>query len=181
MFRSTYKEKNGEIIKGEWIFAIYRNVGYYLSELCIYEDGTYFFQGYKTEEELAEQIIKRKLITSVPEGEELIVHGLCTISVDSSKGVQIEEYAKDVQDISNRLQGHPYSSIIYSEELHKYLDDPTDEQYAVLKKSFDAVPDHRKIYLFGMDGMREIMMDVVVNGNKDKKKIKAVRDYLNKS
>ncbi len=50
--------------------------------------------------------------------------------------------------------------------------------YSKLKEALEMAVAHKRIYLFGMDGMREVMMDVVVKGDRNREKIAAIKQYL---
>lgn len=155
-FSSTHK---GESFRA---FLKLSTTEYNLISVNIFSDGVIQLAGIPEPITLNitgfQDYINRDQITSdIPLHATVNIHGLgrcvfgeCTYVVD------ISEKAKEVRDIIAKLCGDKTTSDICYEIYQSFQQDPSNENRVMLKKAYESVPDHLRIYILGDMDDRDI-------------------------
>jgi len=158
---NAYKIKDGfgyRIANGNktHIFMRLDNNTYRLTQIIVFEDGT--FQIGEEIMTLSMQALKKMfadevLLCSPPPGATVCLSDLGTFEMTEAPlyCARSEEKLKEVLEMHNKLVGkedaHDHCIKLY----HQYLTHTDENARELLRKAYEAVPEHERIYLGDMD------------------------------
>jgi len=129
----------------------------YATILTIYQDKTVRIdtEGEKmfTMEEICQMFDENKLCVS-PQGREWVkIEGLGKILLDEEKGtyVNLEEKKKEICNLACQVAGEKTAHDACVQAYHQYLEFPSEWNREALRKTYEAVPEHERMYLGDMD------------------------------
>ncbi len=149
-----YRTKEG---KGFTIFLKYSDKNF-LVNLVLYEDGNIAcynseFEIHYSLEDIKELFNNGTFFTSFANSTTIILDnfGEVTLSNELQCHVNINEKYKQLVDFHNELSGNETSLEKCRNAYYQYLIYPDEETRAQLKQSYEAVPEHERVYLGDMD------------------------------
>ncbi|MGN7819326.1 DUF7638 domain-containing protein [Chitinophaga sp. 22536] len=162
-----------EKIGGESIHLFYKvSEEYHLVKVIIFPDLTIHLSRlekavYITLEEFEELIAKEIIVSEVPVHAKVNIHGLGSFTVQKELyATDIREKLLEVRDIIRELKGEPSSIEVCRTAYQQYLDNPTLENKEQLKSSYEAVPDHQKMYVGDMD-TKDVAVRMIIYGEQE--------------
>lgn len=145
-----YREQNGEKIYGKSRLVFIHNLHYFLTELKIYEDGKIDCWDLVDFEEFKQKLSEGWIETSVPDGQEIDLHSLGSITIKNPTFfVGKEELIKEVQDIIHELKGEPTTMTLCRNAFDEYNKNPNDDNRGKLRHAYEAIPDYLRHYVLG--------------------------------
>lgn len=139
------------------IFYSDYNGEYYAGNMNIYKDNSIEICGipeivktnYAGVIKMAE---KGKILSTVPEGSTVNIYGLGKFNIESTLStIKMDEKIREIRDIIDDLNGRMNSVARCREVLERYRENPCDELKHELKKAYEEVPVHRRIFIGDMD------------------------------
>ena len=160
-------------IEGDSVNLFYKTTqDYYLVKANAFADGTIQLSRLETPVEINfvefERLINERVIsTEVPVGASVQIFGLGKFSIQSADGyAKIEEKLLEVKDMIRQLRGEP-STIEICRQAHKtYLVNPTLANKEQLRKAYENVPEHQRIYVGDMD-TKDIEVRMIIYGEQE--------------
>ncbi len=147
-----------EKINGEKFHFFYRNndSATYLAELSIYKSGYVEITNLPTKkvfkfEELSELTQKGILTTDLKIGETVTILNLGSFKIVSGSGVDIKFKLNELTDKFNELNGRENSITKCARIFEEYKQKPTKRLRDELKDAYEAVPEHKRIFVGTMD------------------------------
>jgi len=135
-----------------------RNDQLYLTTIIAYEDKTLVIdaEGDKSFEleEINEMFRQEKFITSVKGEEWVMIEGLGRIllgETDLRYRLPAKEKQKEIQELVSRMSGEKdaHDRCIWAH--YAYLTNPSEWNREALRRAYEAVPEHERMYLGDMD------------------------------
>lgn len=177
---SVYKEKKSspndpfpEKINGSSVSLFYKvDDEYYLTRVIVFPDRTICLARLKepinlTLAEFEELINKEIIVTEVPVHAKVNIHGLGSFVIQKEQfATDIKEKLLEIQDLVRELSGEPSAIEICRAAYQQYLNDPTVAHKEQLKVSYEAVPDHQKMYVGDMD-TKDIAVRMIIYGEQE--------------
>jgi hypothetical protein len=147
-----------------------RGKEYHLVNIIAFADGT--FQIEKDEKitlaKIENMIKKRTLVCTPPKGVSINI-GLGIIEISKSEWAMIvkpSEKLKEIIEMSARIMGKETAHERCVKLYHNYLVYPTEEARAMLRKAYEAVPEHERMYLGDMDSKDSDYIRIIFEPNK---------------
>lgn len=126
-----------------------------LTQMNIYSDGTFSVDGlgeqFFTLEEIEKMFKEKTLQTSVKDGDTVSFGALGEAECKTISSVKPSEKLKEIREKSFRVQNKPDAHERCQRAYHAYLVEPSDINREQLRKAYEAVPEHERIYLGDMD------------------------------
>lgn len=128
----------------------------YLTELCLYQNGTVELNGLPERKtyrfiDLKGLVAVQGLRCDIPAGERVYISGMGSFSVSGGEGMDIEQLYAEWDDELRVLQGEPSALQKCQQALEEYQAEPTPERKGNLRITYEAIPDHLKMYIGDMD------------------------------
>ncbi len=142
--------------KSGYIFYRNKDGGLYITELTVYADKTARLgmigdKAY-TAEEIGLLFDSGVLLTAPAGKEEVTVEGLGKIVLaDIGSRVEAKEKKKEINELALGLAGEADAIERCRKAHYLYLSSPSDQTREYLRKAYDAVPEHNRIFLGDMD------------------------------
>nr|WP_295868200.1 hypothetical protein [uncultured Chitinophaga sp.] len=162
-----------ETIVGDGLNVFYKLKGdYHLVKLNIFPDQTFQLCRLEmpmelTTAELEEMIASAVIVTAPPVGARVHIYGLGSFTVkEADYAVDIREKLIEIREIVRGLNGEPSSVQVCREAYQQYIADPTARNKALLKVSYENVPDHHKMYVGDMD-TKDIAVRMIIYGEQE--------------
>lgn len=146
------------LIDGDSSYIFYRQEGrLHLTSLTVYADktvrlGAVSDRSYTLEE--IEGLFVQKILSTSPEGVEWVeIDGLGNVLLAPPEygALPVEEKRKEINDTMAGLSGEKDSLDRCKRAHYQYLTDPNDWTREELRKAYEAVPEHQRMFLGDMD------------------------------
>ena len=145
-----YREVNGTIILGVSHNIYIHNLDYHLTQQKIYADGMIDCWNLVTFDTFKEKVKSGWIVTELPKSAEVSVFPLGSFTATNIRNViKPDELIKEVADIISELNGKPTTSELCRIAYEAYQKEPTEENKLRLKKAYEAIPAHNRIYVLG--------------------------------
>ena len=172
------QEYGYELLDGESSFCFYKQDDkLYLTSINAYSDKTLSIDvvndKYFSLEEIESFFDNDILFTSSNKDEWIYIDGLGEVLVDFSESdniVRQSEKKKQIMDLVKSTSGEKDSLKICIDAYHQYLTDPTDYNREALRKTYEAVPKHDRMYLGSMDN-KDSDYRRILNNPKSKREV----------
>lgn len=145
-------------ISGEKFNFFYRNEDSktYLAALSLYKSGHIEITNIPTKqilkfEELVELMEKGVITTDLKVGETVTILNLGSFKIVSGSGVDIKFKLNELTDKFNELNGRENSIAKCARIFDEYKQNPTKKLRDELKEAYEAVPEHKRIFVGTMD------------------------------
>ena len=165
-FNQTYREKEGEIIKGVTIPIFINNVQLHLSHIHIYEDGMIDCWGLTDYNGFLNKIKSGWIKTDVTPETTIIAFPLGNFEISKFyPGKTVEGLIKEVKGILDRYNGIESEQEICIRLFRKFLENPNKNNKEELKISYEKVPEHERRFLLGDMDVDDIPIRAIVYGS----------------
>ena len=154
-FKLEYKKNFYQWFDGDNTFILYNLGGQlYLTTLTVYEDKTFEIglleEKYFSLEEIKEMFEKNILTTEVKD--RFFIKDFAEIEIEKiNYFIEKEQKFEEIKDILRNVCGEKTTLELCREAYFNYLEDPCDYTKNELKKAYESVPEHERIYLGDMD------------------------------
>jgi hypothetical protein len=143
----------------------------YLTDISIFKNGHVEITQLPSKREFQfsdlQKLIKNsRLISNVPLGERVTIHGLGSFNILSGRGIDIKNKYDEFVDFYNSLQGEEKRLDKCRRIFDEYLRNPTKKLRNDLKTAYEAVPDHQKIFVGDMD-IKDIQVRMIIYGEQE--------------
>ncbi|MFG2918281.1 NADAR family protein [Kitasatospora sp. NPDC048298] len=164
--RITHRIADGVRIPGTWRHAFIRNGGhYFLTDLFIYADGIVDCWELVTVEEFEEKLRSGWVATTFPEGGEASAHDLAHWKFSEPESwLTPDLLVAEVRDTIDQLNGRPDSTGRCLAAVDVFLADRTEENRAVARAAFLAVPESQRRYALGDMDSKDRPLRILVAG-----------------
>ncbi len=146
-----------KVIDGESIHIFYKlENSWILTALNCYQDQTisldFVPEKEFTFEEIKEMFEKGELTCNPKSDFKLVIKGLGILQVTSIDEIYDDnEKVKEIEDLLNKLRGEKTTLQLCREVYHEYLEYPNEYTRKHLKETYEAVPEHERLFLGDMD------------------------------
>jgi len=156
---------DGVEIQGKYTYAFIHNFDkYHLTEIKVYQDGMIDCWGLVNFDEFKQKIATGWVVTSLPDNARVSVSLLAHFTVTNVKTwVKEEEFIKEVADEIEKLNGRPTSMDKCQKALEQFQNEQSEEARQLLKKTYEAVPEHLR-RLFGDMDVKDIPIRMIIYG-----------------
>ena len=154
-FKLEYKKNFYQWFDGDNTFIFYNLRGQlYLTTLTAYEDKTFEIglleEKYFSLEEIKEMFEKNILTTEVKD--RFFIKDFAEIEIEKiNYFVEKSQKFKEIEDMMKKVCEEETTLELCREAYFNYLEDPCDYTKNELRKAYEAVPEHERIYLGDMD------------------------------
>lgn len=154
-FRLEHKINFHQWFNGDNTFIFYNLGGQlYLTTLTAYEDKTFEIglleEKYFSLEEIKEMFEKNILTTEVKD--RFFIKDFAEIEIEKiNYFVEKSQKLKEIEDMMKKVCEEETTLKLCREAYFNYLEDPCDYTKNELRKAYEAVPEHERIYLGDMD------------------------------
>ena len=154
-FRLEHKINFHQWFNGDNTFIFYNLGGQlYLTTLTAYEDKTFEIglleEKYFSLEEIKEMFEKNILTTEVKD--RFFIKDFAEIEIEKiNYFVEKSQKFKEIEDMMKKVCEEETTLELCREAYFEYLADPCDYTKEKLRKAYEAVPEHERIYLGDMD------------------------------
>ena len=154
-FKMEYKKNFYQWFDGDNTFIFYNLGGQlYLTTLTAYEDKTFEIglleEKYFSLEEIKEMFEKNILTTEVKD--KFFIKDFAEIEIEKiNYFVEKSQKFKEIEDMIKKVCEEETTLELCREAYFEYLADPCDYTKEKLRKAYEAVPEHERIYLGDMD------------------------------
>ena len=162
-----------EKIKGDSIHLFYKKDNEYaLVKANIFPDYNIQLTRLETPlnlslKEFEEAITKKIILTEIPKKAKVTIYGLGDfIATASLFTISIEEKLVEVKDILRKLNGQPSTIEVCRENLSIYSKNSTLENKENLKKSYENIAAHQRMYVGDMD-IKDTEVRMIIYGEKE--------------
>ena len=153
------KEGFGYFAKdGDSKYVFYRKAGkLYLTPLQVYEDKSLRLEMEGAKDYSLEEILKmfdEGILTITPKGQEwVVIDGLGEVLLgeDELPYVDVQEKKKEIKEMVSRVANEPDAHDRCVQAYHRYLEEPCAFNREQLRKAYEEVPEHERMYLGDMD------------------------------
>ena len=160
---------------GEKFHIFYRNDDgkTYLAQLSIYKTGQVEITNLPIKkifkfDDIKDLISNNQLITELNIGENITILGLGSFTIKSGQGVNIAFKYNEFADKYSQLNGNEDSISKCARIFAAYKLNPTIELKQQLKKAYEEVPEHRRMFVGDMD-TKDYEVRQIIYGNIAKK------------
>ncbi len=162
----TWRNVDGERIEGTWRHAFIRNGGtYYLTDLLIYADGMVDCSGLVTLDEFATKLASGWVATKLVDGARASAHHLAAWTFTEPRTwLTPEMLLGEVRDDVDQLNGRPDSTDRCLAALDVFRGQPSEDNRAKLRATYEAIPEHMRIYALGDQDRKDWPLRVLVAG-----------------
>lgn len=162
----TWRDVDGERIAGTWRPAFIRNGGaYYLTDLIIYADGMVDCWGLETLEGFAAKLRSGQVATELADGARASVHHLASWKFSEPQSwVTPEMLLGEVRDAIDDLNQRPNSSGRCRDAVKVFLADQSEENRQALRATYEAVPEHLRVYMLGDMDQNDVPVQILIGG-----------------
>lgn len=145
------------LLDGDSCYIFYRKDDHlYLTPMTVYADKT--IQIDAAGEQLysqndIEELFAANILCTCPKNDELVkIEGLGEIVLDASNGqLSVKDKLAEIADTLARVSGEKDSLELCQTAHYQYLTDPNDITREMLRKAYEAVPEHQRMFLGDMD------------------------------
>jgi ribA/ribD-fused uncharacterized protein len=157
---------DGERIEGTWRPIFIRNGRqYFLADLLAYADGMIDCWELVNLEEFAAKVSSGWVATDLPDGAQASAYNLATWKfTDPHMWLTPQMLLSEVRDEIDRLGGRPDSTDRCMSALDVFRSDPTEENRAMLREAYEAIPEHMRIYALGDQDSKDWPLQAVIAG-----------------
>lgn len=160
-------------IDGASVNLFYRHEAtYWLVQVTVFADGLVQLGRLETPVELTmaqlEQLVSQQVVlTEVPLGTSVRVHGLGSFRLEqASYVVPIHNKVLELQDMQRTLAGVPTTLELCRQAYEDYLEKPTPSHKEALRKAYEQVPEHLRGYVGDMD-TRDTAVRMILYGEQE--------------
>lgn len=145
-----YREVGGVLILGVSRPIYIHNGDYHLIELKIYADGIIDCWELVTLNQFKDKIKSGWVVTELPKSAEVSIFPLGNLTATNTTCyIKPEELIKEIADSINELNGKPTTSELCRKAYEEYQKEPTEANKTRLKATYEAVPEHNRIFILG--------------------------------
>jgi hypothetical protein len=141
---------------------------YILTRAFVFADGTARIAAtgpLTTVDGVFKDIESGKLVTTIPNGVRLEVEGLGSITPQNSSWfVKAPERVKELRDLVAQLAGKPEAVQLCKEAMQQYQSGPSEANRERLRDSYEAVPEHLRVYCGDMDSKDQPIKRILYGG-----------------
>jgi len=167
--RDPFPEK----IKGDSVNLFYKSGDdYFLIKVTVFADLTINFGRLEkpfdlTFSALQELVEKKIVVTDLPQHTKVCIYGLGSFIIGENHYVtDIHQKILEINDLLRTLKGEPDSIAICIQAYQQYIEDPTAENKAQLRVSYEDVPEHNQMYIGDMD-TKDIPVRMILYGEQE--------------
>jgi len=123
---------------------------YGITRVQVSADGTITYGGFLSVsfEQFKDDIRQGRLVTQLPEGAKVTIGiGISCVATQVFSGVEEAEFVKEVEDQLRELRGEPTTSFLCNQALREYAATPSEATIEHLRRAYEAMPKHRRIFL----------------------------------
>ncbi len=159
-----------EILNGDNAHIFLRRDGkLLLTELYCYKDESFSIDGlngFFTFDDI-ERMFKEKILATKPKkGEKINLGDLGTVEAEVDRAVSAKNKLAELKNKSLRVQGKPDAHEYCIRAYHEYLVEPSDFNKEELRKAYEAVPEHERMYLGDMDSKNTDFIRILYTNDK---------------
>ncbi|MBC2250574.1 hypothetical protein HCB49_11295 [Listeria sp. FSL L7-0123] len=158
-----------DLIDGASTSVFYHSEGkMILTSMVIYEDGTFFLEETKTTHSLEEieKMLSSGVLVSKVSGEfTMVIPNFATLTVSGDYQTSSYSKFKEIKDLAAKVTKSKTSLEICRESYYHYLVHPSEITRESLRKAYEAVPEHQRIYLGDMDARDTDYRRIIYNPN----------------
>ena len=145
-----------QLLDGDSVNILLRNDGKItLTQMNIYADETFSIDAlgeqFFTPQEIEKMFKDKTLCTSVEDGERVSFGALGSAECKTVSSTKPSEKLKEIREKSLRVQNKPDAHERCQRAYHAYLVEPSAFNKEQLRKAYEEVPEHERIYLGDMD------------------------------
>ena len=146
---------------------------YYLCNISVFSDGNLKIDNIPNNLDISlnqfKNLVKEgELITNIKKGQKVIIYGLGDFEIlEINYSNEIEELIYEIEDTISELNSIPTSSQICKNIYKEYIENPTIELKNELKKSYEKVPSHMRIYILGDMDTKDIPIRMIIYGENE--------------
>jgi len=130
--------------------AFIHNSDYQLTHISIYKDGLIDCWGLVDFEGFKQKVRSGWVVTRPPQKAKVSVSFLASFTaVKADYWIDPEEFIKEVADEIEELNDRPTTSDLCRKAWESYTGSPTDEKKEALRLTYEAVPEHNRMYVGG--------------------------------
>ncbi|EIN5664597.1 hypothetical protein LPC17_000148 [Listeria monocytogenes] len=163
-----------EVIDGSSTQVLYHSENeMILTALVIYEDDTFFLEETKSTHSLdeIEKMFSSGVLASKVSGIfTMVIPNLATLTVSADYQTSSYSKFKEIKDLAAKITKTKTSLEICRESYYHYLTHPSEITRESLRKAYEAVPKHQRIYLGDMDSRDTDYIRIIYNPN-DKREV----------
>lgn len=138
---------------------------YFLTDLIIYADGIIDCGELVTLDEFADKIASGRVATTLEEGMTASAHHLASWKfAEPQMWMTPERFLSEVRDEIDRLTGRPDSIRRCLAAVDVFRAEPTEQHRAVLRESYEAIPEHLRRYALGDMDNKDFPLRVLAAG-----------------
>jgi hypothetical protein len=150
LFRTYRMTRSGERIDGVFAMAFIYNLDYHLTHISIYRDSMVDCWGLVTFEEFKQKVRSGWVVTQPPPDAKVSVSFLATFTATNARyWIEPEEFIREVADEIEELNGRPTTRELCFAAWTAYEASPTAATKDALRKAYEAVPAHNRVYVLG--------------------------------
>jgi hypothetical protein len=160
-------------IDGASLNLFYRHEAtYWLVQVNVFADGLVQLARLETPVELTvaelEQLVSQQVVlTEVPLGARVRVHGLGSFTIERASYVEsIHSKVLEIKDMQRTLAGVPTTLDLCRQAYIDYVGKPTSSHKEALRKAYERVPEHLRGYVGDMD-TRDTAVRMILYGEQE--------------
>lgn len=161
---AIYRIEKEKLIRGRSFPAFIHNKDYYQTDIKVYADGVIDCWGHVDYVGFKKKVEEGWVVTQVPHGEKIHCFNLYSVISNGYYSIEVEELVKEVWDTLLMFKGKFTSEDICRKYFYSFLNDPTENNHFKLKKAYENVPKHNRIYLLGDQDSKDVAIKMIIVG-----------------
>lgn len=118
-------------------------------------------------EEFKKLVKEKKIVTNPPKNSVINIYGLGSFSIEQKSWCNsIKNIQKEIEEIFRKLNNVPTLFEICLNTFKEFKNNPTKENQSKLKKAYEKVPEHQRMYLGDMD-TRDTEIRMIIYGKQE--------------
>ena len=114
---------------------------------------------------LKNKIDNGDFLMAVPPSERVTLLGLGSFEIENMSAVSIEDKYLEIQEQYDTFRGVEGVSHKCSRIYHEYMRNPSKELKAALKKAYEAIPVHLRLYVLGDQENKDYYVRRIIYGS----------------
>lgn len=146
---------------------------YQLANIQVFADSKIQLAGIETPklisiEEFTLLVSEKKICSQIPEDSSVSIYGLgkCTFGA-CQYAIDIDDKVDELVDMIAQLNGKKTTSVICREIYEQYIENPTVVLRDSLRKAYESIPKHLRIYVLGDMDTKDIPVRMIIYGDQE--------------